>query len=479
VRLHRRQWVLGPAPLAAHDDWLTRELRPGLHLSWDPDLEVVFEGRRALLGIAVQTEARRPSPAEELAGEPDPDPWAGRFVLVDDGRVVPDAGATMSVFIRRLGDHVWASSTSALLRTLEPRLPPPSVRLVPGGGMDWFPLPGSGVPGIERLMPSQVLHLPDGVIEHRPLLPPIVPGEPDAVLERLEQRLLRAVRALAERGPLALGLTAGKDSRLVVAAGHAAGVDAFAYTYAWRGMRRADRELPPRLARSIGMEHRLIEPGPRDPARLALWDAQTDHHSVEHDREFFARGQLDALADAACDIGGSLFDVPVAAWYQEFPQTEPPPTPEETAALIIEEMPSAVPDGIAAWARCMFDHPEPAMDWRDRFALEQRVAGWIGSINTGLDLAATPALHIANCRAYLADTTALPLDRRFDGRHQIEMVGHLAPALAAEPVNPPGPVADRLQARARRELVELRQQRWPHRYLRHRVRRWRRRRTGP
>jgi hypothetical protein len=60
VRLHRRQFVIGPRPYFARPDWISRPLNDSMHLSHCPDLRV-GSARDAdgaswvLLGRAVET----------------------------------------------------------------------------------------------------------------------------------------------------------------------------------------------------------------------------------------------------------------------------------------------------------------------------------------------------------------------------------------------------------------------------------------
>src|SRR5205085_2877275 len=87
-------------------------------------------------------------------------------------------------------------------------------------------------------------------------------------IEVVQARLVAAWRALPTLGGLWLPLTAGYDSRLLLAAARAAEVDVTTFTFENPRMSRADRDLPPALARIPNVEHRLIEPDGRRGGRL-------------------------------------------------------------------------------------------------------------------------------------------------------------------------------------------------------------------
>ncbi len=452
-RLHRRQFVIGPRPLAPFDDWRRLELPGGLHLSADPELPLAVAGSRVLLGVAVQTLPDRGDPADELAGPPPrTEDWAGRWALLDGDLLAPDAAAALALFHR---DGVWASSSPALLAELTPALPA-GAPIRYGVGMDWHPPPGSGIEGLGRLLPSQALDLSDGAVVPRPLPQPDPTRDPDEILERLRLRLVTAISRLAAAGgPLALPLTGGHDSRALLAAATAAGVTVEAYTFELPGIASADRELPPRLARAVGATHRIIpRRAPADPQRLELWDRHTARHAVDEDRQCFATGQYDEVAHAAFDLG-DFYEVG-RGYYDHVLPTGPPASARAMAAILLRELPSPNPAAIEAWAEWVQATPVPGLDWRDRFYLEQRLGGWLAAIDQGLDLVGVNKVHLAGCAAFIAETLSLPFAMRRRGVPHDELIRRMAPALAAFPVNPPGPPLERLRRRARRELTEFR-----------------------
>ncbi|MGH9175714.1 MAG: hypothetical protein ACRD1H_15220, partial [Vicinamibacterales bacterium] len=225
---------------------------------------------------------------------------------------------------------------------------------------------------------------------------------------------------------------------------------------------------PSRLARAVGYEHRLIASGAPEKPRLELFDAHTARHCVDIDRHFFACHQLDEVADSAVDLGGGVFETGRCYYHGGLP-SELPATARQTAAAIQAGLPTVRPNALHAWAEWADRTHDPAVDWRDRFYLEQRAAGWLSTIALGLDLARVPRLHLASCGAYLAETLALPAEVRRVGVHHDHMVRHMEPALAAFPFNPPRSAQARVTRRLWHELDEYKQQGGPVRYVSTRV----------
>ena len=279
--LHRRQFALGPRPRFER----SVELAPGLHLSYDEDLPVLVEG---LDGADRRRAADAPRPAV-AGGAPRRRGGLGRTL---------GAGARRRRDPRR--DRLAAGLLRRRVRVLQRRDPR---RGADAGARRCRT--GSGWTGTRRrarpwracagCCPAR------SCAAARPLprpLPAPKPQPPEALLQRMQTRLITGLQRLSAKGTIALPLTGGHDSRTLLATAVAAGVHVEAYTLELERIASADRDLPPRLAAAVGVPHRYIRPArPPDPRRLALWDEHTAGHAVDADRELFAKGQLDRAGD--------------------------------------------------------------------------------------------------------------------------------------------------------------------------------------
>jgi hypothetical protein len=427
VRVHRRQFVIGPAPLLARRDWRSRELGRGIYLSSCPTLPIEDRDDGILLGIAIRPTSARTS-------------WAGRWVfLTQDKRLELDASGLLGCFYRRLGGSVWVSSSPAILRAIDPELPPANPPLDPDDWTrDWYPPPRSGIASVGTLLPSQVLHLRSGDVVPRSLLPEPTDRPSQEILDDLARLLVDLATGAAERYPeLWVSLSGGMDSRLVLAATHAAGLSVTVYTNDKPGMiTKADRTLPPRLARALRLRHRLIRPGPSDERRQMLFDVHTASHTFDTERRYVARRHWDQIPPTALVLGGNTWEVGRCAHHTQFGETLPDDSSD--LGIWLREW--------IAWARAT---PQPGLDWRDRFHIEQKLTGWLSAIEQAIDISGRQRIHLGNCTDVFTHLLSLPEDVRRTGSHQLELIRMLAPELTQFPVNAPERIASRLRRRLR------------------------------
>lgn len=416
VRVHRRQFVIGPKPLRARRDWVARQLAPGVVLSTCPTLPVE-EVNGLVLGIALRPGERRAS-------------WSGRWVFIgNDLKLELDAGGMLGCFYRRIDDAFWVSSSPELLRAIEPELPPSSPPIDPDNWRrDWYPPPRSGIRSVSRLLPTQLLDVRSGAIEPRPLAPGRASRTVEQIVQELADILVALMTEAAARFPdLWVSLSGGMDSRTILAATHAAGIRVTVYTNDKPGtITRADRTLPPKLARALGLEHRLISPRDPDPRRLALFDRHTAEHTFDTERRYVAYRHWDQVPSSAIVLAGNNWEVGRGAYFDLF---EP-------------SLPAAGSD-MGIWLQEWIDwvhatpEPGPPLDWRDRFRIEQNVAGWLSSLEQAVDITGRQRISIATCGDIFSRLLSLPEDVRRSGSHQLELIRRLAPELSRFPINAP------------------------------------------
>lgn len=456
--LHRRQFILAAEPHRIHPGWPAVDCGGGRVLSHCPTLPV----RRAtdadgqvwhLLGLAVQSLPDQPDPVEVIAGSRSGEleaayrSWSGRWLLIGERELHMDAGGTLGVFFTRRDGRVTASSSPALV-TLAGSAPAVAAMgsrpLMHEAGLDWYPPPQSGLAGVRRLLPSQILMLPDGSVRPRPLYVP--PGHDlgyEGTLARMESLLVTAVGNFERAtGPLMLQLTAGYDTRLLLATVLRAGIEVETFTFRYPHMAASDQQIPPKLAEIAGFRHRLIPFGADDRRRKELFAQHTAGHTVGLDVEFFARGSWDALPEGTSVLNGGVFEVARGFYWGRLPPGLDPADPG-TADRIFATFRGALHNGpshraaLAEWLAWVARVPVEGFDLRDRFYLEQRVAGWLSTLNQGIDLTGRQLVQPANCAAFLALALSLPPELRRISQHQADLVRRMAPELLRLPINPP------------------------------------------
>ena len=458
-RLHNRQVVIGPEPFSAVAGWRQVQLEPGIWVSHCQTLRSAVvgdaDGRQwALLGLAVQTIREEPDPLEQIsasssAGVPDLLPaWTGRWLLVGNGEVHPDASGLLGCFYGADQDgRTWASSSPALLeQAIAPnhRLPTDPRRLRFEQGLSWYPPPRSRLRGVNRLLPSQRLDLRDGTARARPLLPPIDPNRDyEETLRVLADAFVTAMERLpADADPLWLALSSGLDSRIVLAAAEQAGVRYRPFTRISVRMSASDRLITPRLASALGRDLVVHRRGPirRSAAtreRLPLVMTHSAAHVSEGDAQPLLHGVRDTMKGIS--PGGWGFGVAKALERGRLPAhvSDPARVGRRLAEVMGEPAGSGAAEGLSEWLQWVIETPQENLDWRDRLYIEQRMAGWQSSKEQVYDLVPLerfPLVNSARCYALLLEVDEA---LRSVQQHQRDLVDLLCPRLAGIPANLP------------------------------------------
>ncbi|WP_421655575.1 hypothetical protein [Leptothermofonsia sp. ETS-13] len=453
IRPHRRQFILGSQPVKVYPDWHTWQLEDSIWLSHCPDLRVGWvtdaEGNRwVLLGLAIESLSDRQMPLNEIARTPTAQvldlysSWAGRWVLVGQGQVHMDASGLLGCFYGFLGDQLWVSSSPALLvPILHPHTSPIADPrcLQYEVGISWYTPPRSRFEGMQRLLASQILDLNIHSVQPRPLMPPIDPSRGyEETLDWVQQSLVTTLKRLADvESQLWLGLTAGYDSRLMLALCHYAGIQVQPFTRVAARMSVADRVLPPKLAHACGYKHHFFHGAPRQPERKQLVVDHTAGHISDGDAEPFLKGVRDGISGIF--FGGHGFAIASGfASLRRLPATieEAATTAKQIAQLFQEPSGSTATAGLQAWLEWVLNYPQAHLDWRDRFFIEQRQAGWLSSKEQLYDLNQLERFPILNAARNYALLLGLQERDRLGSLVQVELIQRVAPELLQYPFNP-------------------------------------------
>jgi hypothetical protein len=461
MRAHRRQFVIAPVPVRVDESWTSMSIGDGLHLSFHQALPVAETRDRDggvwhLLGIALQSDPLQAAPLAEIARvrahEIDAlaSTWAGRWILVGDGVLRTDAGSLFGCFYGRSeGKGLIVSSSAALIRDQvgAGKLSPPLHYEV---GMDWYPPPASRFARIRRLLPSQILALSDAdrPVRHRPLVGARAETTYDETLADLETSIRTVLRNLAGTSrSLWLALTGGYDSRVLLAALWRERLDFATFTFEVSGMSEADRILPSLLAGDAGVPHRMLQRRAFDAELGRIFDEHTAGQTVDNGRELYGSRQYDQLPANGIEILTTLFEVGSRYYDQKLPSQ-----PDKVAESVEDAFgfaerhadSSAHREGIREWSRWIQAHPEPAMDWRDRFYWEQRGAGWAAAFFQGSDLM-VESISPVSCQSIMAAMLRIPPAKRRGKHWEVDLTNRMAPFLTDHPYSLGGPLSTRLR----------------------------------
>lgn len=431
---HRRQFVIDRGDTPPVPGWQTRVLTSGHRLHHCPALPVADDGDELVLGIAL--------------GSGDPARRGGRHVRVVGHHLHTDAGGLLGVYVGDGGDGIVAGSSLALVARLTGAAR--TRRRLGWYSFNWHPLPTSGRVGVDKLLPATALDLHSGTRRHR-----AVPAPAEGTVDERAAALERALRSQleAQRGSTWVALTAGLDSRTVLAAALAAGCDVRTFTQRYPGLADGEWDLIVDLARRAGVEHVTVPLQRRPSTASRRLDEHTDRETVDADRYAVARGGLDFVAPGDRLLRGGIFEYgrrffDDALGHLTWAEVLEAPHRVSERARMGPIARRSFDDAMIRWVSLRRDLPASA-HWIDVFYLDQRIGGWLAAIEQLLDGAVDASLHPANHPDVLGAVVAAADRPALGDAVQRRAIERMAPDLLELPVNPTGLVS-RLRAVAQR-----------------------------
>lgn len=222
------------------------------------------------------------------------DALRGSFIVVTRGalprRLYPDCGATLPI-VYCAASRRAASSAGMLLGPEEYAarfLAPRHHRLVESGGAAdrWIPGALTAHEGVRRLMPNHYLDLTTWeTTRFWPRRDEFALGLAfETAVEIVADRMQGFMRAVGHSASAAIALTAGFDSRMLLAAARSVSdrIESFTLTPPQPGL---DQIVSGELARRLGMRHRLVPMIAATEAERANWDSAVGQVIAHVNRE--------------------------------------------------------------------------------------------------------------------------------------------------------------------------------------------------
>jgi hypothetical protein len=387
-----KQFVLGTEPVDIPGG--TRDALPSLHLARVAPLPLVRVSDAAgapvgaLLGTPIDLGARTvfeeaftvPEPlGDDIDGfvERNVFALAGSFIFILDTpgarRVYLDACGSLSAIYDPATRRVGATAMALLdADEAERRFRHDLYDRLGVRREGWFPGGLTAHQGVSRLMPNSYLDLADFTTRrHWPRAPIPEDPDPEAMCERVMSSCEAVIDTVARRGETFIGLTAGNETRLLVAAsrGHP---EAATFVTVEVTDPPLDVDVARRLARRFGLRHRILPLVASTPAEAADWHARNGMCVGGAAMESYRSVQ--ALGSGVALVGGAAGEVGRGFFWRPGDTARTGITAEGLAARL--GMPAApeVTEAIAAWL--------PGVEGFDAFLkldlayLELRMACW-------------------------------------------------------------------------------------------------------
>ena len=466
----RRQFVVGVGIPPFPPGWTRRPIRDGLEVVAHPDLTLthVDDGGRALVVLGFVLDPRFPdrddrqvvadilsrtaTTDEVLAAF---DTMGGRWAAIhvtDDGiHVFHDPAGLRGVHHRRDdAGAVWCASHPALLARVlglpedvetRQRLSEEGV-FRPGANYFW---PGAGTSflGVRRLLPNHLLDLDSGTTRRFWPRGPVRPLARAEAADICVRTLTGIMSSAAARFPLALAMTAGFDSRLLLAASreHAHRMSYYTFKRPHMTRRSGDLRVPAALLRDHGLSHQVIEVpqlSDSDVAR-AIYSTFPQFHQLKADEATAMTLSPPVPAGDWVTVNGNVVEVGRLSENRQLYRGLPV-TPENLARNAGMAGSEVAAREFASWYD---DVREVAAasgvnPW-DLFYWEHKMGGWLATLRAEFDVV-EDGVSPFNSRALIETLLGVEESLRSAPDYPFfrGLVERMWPELLERPINPPG-----------------------------------------
>lgn len=468
--LHRRQFLLGREDPLILPQWPRVDCGGGLCLAAHGDLTVVQVGRDrqrvTILGEILD-------PSDSNAGNDDiaaellrtlerGADWnaliettfrfGGRWIVIavsgGEARLVHDAAGTKQVYYTDTRSSaklpLWCASQPGLLAELLGLATDPEVDALMQSEVFrrepqyWWPGDSSPISEVRLLLPNHYLDLNSGR-PHRywptRSRTPVSLGE---AVERCSGILRGTVLAASKRYPLTLPITAGFDSRVVLAAARPIAHELNYYTFVFKkylNSNHPDVIVPRRLLRRLGLEHHVIRcRNKRDRSWTQIYRRNHVAAANHDDWATISQGLYEHQPDGLLRMTATVSEI-ARCFYSKACRGK---------SLSARTLSGITGLGSSAFVISHFERwlerlPEGyGYDPLDLFYWEQRAGSWAAMNFQEWDIV-QDVFSPFNCRELLVTMLAVEEQYRRPPAHVLHtrIMGHLWPQLLGEPLNPP------------------------------------------
>jgi hypothetical protein len=461
------QFLLGPARVEIEPSWKTTSVAGSLVLTAHPHLPIVQveseDKHRQLTLVGEILDPRVPGRGnrdiletllDRLSTKADvieaTFPLGGRWVLIvkngDDVFLFHDAMGLRQVFHTgpRLAQSPWVMSQPGIaIDLLGLSMDPEAEAFVDSlafrSNTEYrWPASASPIRGLKRLLPNHVLDLKFGTVERYWPAAPLQEMSADAAVDALSKTLPGMIRAITSRHDVALSLTAGLDSRLVLAAARDVMDRVTCVTVRQSKMSDSNPDvvIPSRLLARLNLSHQLIRaPATTSPefSRRFKQNVFFAHEGYGPDAEAiqkYSGGARVALTGSGAEIGRCPFRSRVPR--------------SKRSSIDAHQLAKLQRMGSERFALKSFD--VWLEDARERFNVnildlfdwEQGHGSWLAMTQLEFNIAWRDIFTPYNSRELLTTLMSVNESERESPDYRIfrRLIGELWPELLQEPINP-------------------------------------------
>ena len=458
--LYRNQFILGPTFIDEFSSWKRAKIRNSICLSTHPDLNVYQaiqdDKSITLIGYIVDPDRSNASDRDivndliskisnfdallDHSGK-----FGGRWILIiDDGeqiRLFHDAVGLRQVFYTDTDctTDLWCASQPRLIADrLNLRVDPIAVDFISSFGQRnseyWWPGDSCPYKEIKHLLPNHYLDFKVGSSHRYWPNGPLKNLSLNEATGKTATIMLGLLESMANRYDLAVSLTAGWDSRLVLAA--AKGIrDRVSYVTVKQGRmtnNHPDITIPSLLMSKFGLRHDIVEsPAVMDEQFMPVFNR---HVSFAH--EVWgpdAQAIMEYSSHRKVAVTGSASEA-ARCFYGPMPKRRM--TPQSLSARVgMGNDPFAV-RSFEKWLKGIPDTFN--YNLLDLFYWEQRGGNWLAMCQSEFDIAWRDIFTPFNCRNLLMNMLGVEENYRKPPKYELytEVMLQLWPEILSAPINP-------------------------------------------
>lgn len=445
---HKRQFLICKKKFS-HTDFRCVELNNGFFLHHHIDLTISISDckQNVLIGSAFKSELG--AIADDL-NDMDLDSWAnftanwsGRWILLIDDTLHIDPGGMLGCYYGKQKSETVISSSLALLKEkflFEEEIDFKEIAY--GNAMNWFPPPLTQFKGINKLLVGQRININKLMTEKiNRNSNKFAHFTSDEIYKVLAEKLATIVKNVSDvyGEEIYLPLTGGFDSRTILAALLHNNATFSAFLFDHDNLSNADKNIPPILTKQFEFPFYFIKRSePFDDKKYCQYIDNSSGQAADAGVLFYTYGQYEPLdlkskSDKKIILRGGVWEVgrkiySTALIKNSLSCEEDIMTNLKQCFPILKES-NLHEKSIRLWVKHT-QETNSILSFKDRFYLEQRVAGWLSAIEQASDLTGFDRIHPANCQDIL-DLLSLTATHP-----QPQIIRLLSPKLLATAFNP-------------------------------------------
>ena len=412
--IHRKQFLISSKKYI-REDFNYIDLDNNLILSYQQELKIqVIEtilGKAYILGLAYQVKKDKNTPIEELKKIITEEEildilstWSGRYIVILNSKLYMDFGGILGCFYGKdKNGTTYVSSSLALIKENFNINELEYEKIERNSSMDWYPGPLTILENTYRLLPSEILNIYTLEKKFKNYKIDFSNFHQEELKKEFIESFSNLLKNIEKEfnGDLLLPLTGGTDSRTILAFLLKNNIKFSSYIMEGdTKLESFDLETGKKIAKKFGFSHKIIKKNKVDKILCEKREKEFLEHSlgqsINGGREFIKYGLYDEIENKSLILRGGVFEGTLKYYFSLVNEKENNKRLEKIIEYFnLKEEELFRNKSLKLWLQSIKEN-KIDLDWRQRFYIEQRVGGWLSSIEQAEDLKNIETIHPMN-----------------------------------------------------------------------------------